>query len=315
MFYICSECASNEWMLVVDRDRFRSGFPVSLAGHQHMPTLITGDRLRDAVKQGTFIKNGDPGSVEGVKYDLRMGSRVLKAAYSQPIDMSELSAIDRSAMSVDPGEAVFVLTQEQLDLPNNFMAILSPKRRLAHGGIIILGGLSVDPLYKGPLWIGLYNFSSTPFPLQSGRKLIAAMFYELSGEELAEFPIPEAAGINDFPDELVTLIKNYRPVELKSLTDALTQTQRRLDELTNELRDDRAWKRDFQEAIDRQSQQIDRLLEGLKEEKDARQQEDRALRTRLESMTGMFATLRTIWVLVALFISAIIGYLVRKFVG
>lgn len=280
-----------------------------------MPTLITGDRLRQAVESGTFIKEGDLGSVEGMKYDLRMGSRVLKAAYSQPIDLSELSAIERSGMSVDPGEAVFVLTRERLDLPNNLMAVLSPKRRLGHGGIIILGGLSVDPLYKGPLWIGLYNFSSTPFPIQSGRKLIAAMFYELSGEELTDFRVPESAGTGDFPDELITLIKNYKPVELKSLTEALAQTQRRLDELANELRDDRSWKRDFQEGIERQSQQIDRLLEGLREEKAARQQEDNVLRTRLESMTGMFASLRTVWVIVALIASAVIGYFARKFFG
>jgi len=142
-----------------------------------VPTLVTGDRLREAVEHETFIKGGDLSSVEGVKYDFRMGSRVRKAAYSQPIDMEELPVIERSAMSVDPGEAVFVLTKEHLDLPNNFMAVLSPKRRLAHGGIIILGGFSVDPLYRGPLWLGLYNFSSTPYPLQAGRKLIAGMFY------------------------------------------------------------------------------------------------------------------------------------------
>jgi len=212
----------------------------AIKGGRSVTTLVTGDRLRKAVEHGTFIKGGDVSSVEGVKYDLRMGSRVLKAAYSQPINMDELPAIERSAMSVDPGEAVFVLTQKHLDLPANSIAILSPKRRLAHGGIIVLGGLSVDPLYNGPLWIGLYNFSSTPFPLHAGRKIIAAMFYELSGSELADFSVPDAAGTGDFPDELITLIKNYKPIELKSLADSLASTQKRLDDLTNELRDDRS---------------------------------------------------------------------------
>jgi len=287
----------------------------AIEGVRPVTTLVTGDRLRKAVEHETFIKGGDVSSVEGVKYDLRMCSRVLKAAYSQPINMEELPAIERSAMSVDPGEAVFVLTQEHLELPANYIAILSPKRRLAHGGIIVLGGLSVDPLYSGPLWIGLYNFSSTPFPLHAGRKIIAAMFYELSGSELANFSVPDAAGTGDFPDELITLIKNYKPIELKSLSDALANTQKRLDDLTNELRDDRSWKRDFQEALDRQSQQLDRLIEGLREEKEARQQEDRALRTRLESMTGMFASLKTVWVIAAIVISGVVGFFIRKFLG
>jgi deoxycytidine triphosphate deaminase len=284
----------------------------AIEGVRPVTTLVTGDRLRKAVEHETFIKGGDVSSVEGVKYDLRMGSRVLKAAYSQPINMEELPAIERSAMS---GEAVFVLTQEHLELPANYIAILSPKRRLAHGGIIVLGGLSVDPLYSGPLWIGLYNFSSTPFPLHAGRKIIAAMFYELSGSELANFSVPDAAGTGDFPDELITLIKNYKPIELKSLSDALANTQKRLDDLTNELRDDRSWKRDFQEALDRQSQQLDRLIEGLREEKEARQQEDRALRTRLESMTGMFASLKTAWVIAAIVVSGVVGFFIRKFLG
>jgi hypothetical protein len=36
-----------------------------------VPTLVTGDRLREAVKRGTFIKDGDPNSAEGIKYDFR----------------------------------------------------------------------------------------------------------------------------------------------------------------------------------------------------------------------------------------------------
>jgi deoxycytidine triphosphate deaminase len=115
-------------------------------------------------------------------------------------------------MTVEFGEVVFVLTMEQLDLPNNIMAVLSPKRKLSHHGIIALGGFCIDPLYKGPLWIGLYNFSSTAFPLKSGRKLIAALFYELMGDELTDFSVPESAGQGDFPDELVDLIRNYKPV-------------------------------------------------------------------------------------------------------
>ena len=95
----------------------------------------------------------------------------------------------------------------------------------------------------------------------------------------------------------------------------LAQTQKRFDDLTNELRDDRSWKRDFQEALDRQSHQLDRLIEGLREEKDARQQEDRALRTRPESMTGMFASLKTVWVIGGIVLGGVVGYLIRKFFG
>jgi hypothetical protein len=140
-----------------------------------------------------------------------------------------------------------------------------------------------------------------------GRKLIAAMFYELAGSELADFPVPESSSIGDFPDELINLIKNYRPVELKSLIEALADTQKRLDALAVELHDDRTWKKDFQEAIEKQSREIDKLLEGLKEEKDARKEEDKAIRSKLEGMSGFFSGFRAIWAILGLIVAAVIG--------
>jgi hypothetical protein len=147
-----------------------------------------------------------------------------------------------------------------------------------------------------------------------GRKLIAALFYELSEEEKGDFEIPESVGTADFPDELITLIKNYKPVELKSLAENLATTQRRLDELANELRDDRTWKKDFRDGLDKQSQQIEKLLEGLREERDPRQEEDKSLRTRLESMSGVFGGLRVIAVVVTLILGALLGGLGSYFI-
>lgn len=86
------------------------------------------------------------------------------------------------------------------------------------------------------------------------------MFYQLADTELTEYPIPEPMGEqDDFPDELITLIKNYKPVELKWVADAITETQRRLDALSTELYDDKSWKRGFQEALENQNKQIDKI--------------------------------------------------------
>ena len=241
-----------------------------------------------------------------------MSPVILKASFGTPVDLGELPADQRAQVRVEPGEVVFVRTIEKLNLPNNVIAVLSPKRKLSHQGIIVLGGFAIDPKYRGPLFIGLYNFSSTPFNLQAGRKLIAAMFYELAEAEVTEFPVPEPMGEEEeFPDELVTLIKNYKPVELKWVTDALTETQRRLDALSSEVHSDQTWKREFQEALDRQTSQIDKLLEGLKEEKEARKDEDKAIRTKLEGMSNFFTSAKLIWVIgytaVALLLGGTVG--------
>ena len=262
-----------------------------------MPTLITGSRLREAVENGTFIKGGDIASVEGVKYDFHMGSRVLKASFATTIDIAKLPETERANMRIDPGEVVFVFTKETLHLSPTMVAVLSPKRTLTHSGIVVLGGFAIDPKWNGPLWMGLYNLSSTPFPLRPGRKLIAAMFYGLEGEEIGEFPTPEPGG-DDFPDELITLIKNYKPIELRGLQDEIEETKRQLAVLRTEVAGDRDWRATFKEGLDRHGHQIEQLIEGLKEERELRRQEDTRVSGNIERLQRTIAGIRVGWYLI-----------------
>lgn len=281
-----------------------------------LATIIVGDRLRAAVSEGTFIKDATPESVEGVKYDLRMSSRILKGSHTQPIDIDKLPEQERAAMAVEPGEVVFVLTKERLNLPDNIIALLSPKRKMSHVGIMVLGGFCIDPLYSGPLWIGLYNFSSTPFPLKSDRKLIAALFYELSDDEKTDFSVPESAGKGDFPDELIALIKNYKPIEVKAVSDLLNETRKEIEILRQEFLTDRDWKRDFKDSLEQHNNQLGKLIEGLQEEREARNREDDRLRGRLDSVeqriggfwTTLTSSFKIAWVIAALIIGVLATY-------
>jgi deoxycytidine triphosphate deaminase len=275
-------------------------------------TLITGDKLRAATNDGGFIKNGVADSVEGAKYDFRMSQVVLKASYGNPVDIKALTEEQRAKMRVDPGEVVFVKTIENLLLPSNITALLSPKRKLSHLGIIVLGGFCVDPLYSGPLFIGLYNFSSTPFPLIPGKKIIAAIFTRLDGDELTNFPIPEAMAEEGFPDELVTLIRNYKPIEIRSLSESVSDLQAKLNSLTEEVRDDRSWKHEFKESLDRQSNVIDRILKGLEDETIKREKEDDSIKNKLDRMSGLFTAGRTIMAIILIIITAIVTVYVEK---
>lgn len=280
----------------------RKGWPLS--------TLVTGQRLREAVEKATFIEGGDPASVEGVKYDFHMGRQILKAKYGQPVDIEELPAIDRSSLAVEPGEVVFVLTQEKLNLPKNMMAVLSSKRKLAHGGILILGGLAVDPLYHNYLQVGLYNFSSTPFPLRPGKKLIAAMFYELDEAEACDFEVPESTRAEGFGDELIALIRNYRPIELKGVYDELQDTKRQLQELRSSIIDDKQWKEDFKKALDSHNQQLSKIIDGLDKEIKSREKGDDEIIRKLDSVGNVWATIKAGfnvgWMIVAALVGGII---------
>lgn len=239
--------------------------PLQRSGGQkglYMAVLITGEQLRSAVLEKTFLKHGDTHCAEGVKYDLRMGAQLLRAGKS-PVNMRDLPESERSELALDPGEMAFVLTEETLDLPNDMVAVLSPKRKLSHEGILVLGGFLIDPLYRGNLLVGLYNFSSTRWPLRSGRKLIAVAFYRLVEGELAEFTKPEA--IVEFPDELVRVMRNYKPASVGGLQELIGAVQREIGDLREEFRSQEDWKRTFRESLDRHDRQITELLDGIRD--------------------------------------------------
>ena len=248
-----------------------------------LPQAITGEQLLKAVQSQTFIKGGDPLCAEGVKYDFRMGSRVLKSKFGRSMDMDKMGEDQKAEMVIEPGEVVFVLTEETLELPNNVMAQLSPKRKLSHDGILVLGGFCIDPLYSGKLLVGLYNFSSSRFILEPRRKLIAAIFYELQDGEKGTFQKPEAS-VTDFPRELVRLISTYQPINIQGLRDDIGNLEMQIGNLRTEITTDKEWKRDFQSKLELQATNIDKLLRGLDEEKQNRTTAEKAITEQLSSI-------------------------------
>jgi dUTPase len=288
------------------------------AGKHTMANVVSGDALNRAVEDQSFIKGGSLSCAEGLKYDFRLGPRILKASFGQPIDMSILPEAEKTQIAVDPGEVLFVLTEERVELPSNMMAQLSPKRKLSHEGILVLGGLCIDPLYRGKLLVGLYNFSSTRFPLRPGKKLIAAVFYELTGDEISAFE-PVETNIEDFPDELVRLIQNYRPVVLQTLQEALSETQRQLATLRTEITSGLDWQKQFQSSLDRHDGQIEKLLSALGEEKDNRKVAERDFKQELTSIQSrtwklgaqLGAIVGGIGIVVAAFIGALVAHYLK----
>jgi hypothetical protein len=266
---------------------------------------------RALVSDNGVIKNGDPKNAEGIKFDFRQGSMLLKASYGQPINIAEIPEVERAALRVDPGEVVFITTEEVLALPSNMMVFLSPKRGLMQSGILTLGGGVVDPGYHGVLWIGLYNLSSTAFPLRRGRKVIAGVFHQLApGEQ----PIPTSDPIVEFPDELITTIQNYKPVELRLLQERVEALQRQIQNLSESITEDQTWKQEFKTGLKEQGERIDKLITGLEAEKNARTEEDKRMEARLSRLDSRFLGVKWSWGIILLVAGSAVTILVQQFV-
>ena len=56
----------------------------------------------DSPYERRFIKGGDPNCAEGVKYDFRLSSTILKAIFGRAIDTSKLSETEKGDPCVTP---------------------------------------------------------------------------------------------------------------------------------------------------------------------------------------------------------------------
>lgn len=283
-----------------------------------MPTLLGNPDLKQALSDDGFIKSGKLENIDGLKYDFSLSARVLKAKFKQPMDIDQLPQTRKVDFVVEPGEVVFVLTQETLHLPIDVMAILIPKRKLSHDGIMILGGLSVDPLYEGRLLIGLYNLSSSPYPIIPGKKLIAAQFYKLTEEEIKDVSKPEVR-ITDFPGELIRLMQNYKPVSAEALMNSFTNLEMKFDNLLQDLKSKDDWFNKLQDSMDKQEKTIDKILDGLEKEAGDRRSSDQELEKKVEGMRSevkgfmkdSYKTAAIIGVLGALLMSALFKFVIE----
>jgi deoxycytidine triphosphate deaminase len=229
--------------------------------------ILSNGEIKSLIREET-IRNGTEESVEGQKYDFRLGDYFLKAKFGRAVKISELDVEQRKDAVIEPGETIFVMTEEVLNLRQDMRLRLSPKRKMGHEGIIILGGLDVDPGYSGPLFVGMYNFSSQPFTLHQGKKLIAGIFEKL--DKSIEYK-PASMPNDGFPEELIDLIEKYQPISVQGIVESLNAMRKDLNDVRQKLDDDSKWRDDIRAAIDS-------LVAGLKEEVVARKSDIEAIR-------------------------------------
>lgn len=92
--------------------------------------------------------------IKGVTYDLRLGEEAFTSRSKELINLKE-----REYLEIKSGETVLLITYEKLNLPRDYMALLSLKTSHARKGLINISGFHVDPNYKGKLVFSLYNSS------------------------------------------------------------------------------------------------------------------------------------------------------------
>jgi deoxycytidine triphosphate deaminase len=72
-------------------------------------------------------------------------------------------------------------TIESVNMPDDLLAIMTPRSTLFRSGVYIFGG-QTPPGYKGGLTMGICNFRDEKFQLEMGSRVVHIMFSEVKGE-------------------------------------------------------------------------------------------------------------------------------------
>ena len=86
-----------------------------------------------------------------------------------------------SEVILKPRTYYIIKTAEEVNMPENLLAIMTPRSTLFRSGVYIFGG-QVPPGYKGGLNMGMYNFRDQEFKLEMGARVVHIMFFEIKGE-------------------------------------------------------------------------------------------------------------------------------------
>ncbi len=84
-------------------------------------------------------------------------------------------------VGLEPKTYYLMKTVEKLNLPENLLALFTPRSTLYRSGVYIFGGQTA-PGYKGELTTGIYNFGSKKFELEMGSRVLHLMFFEVKGK-------------------------------------------------------------------------------------------------------------------------------------
>jgi len=159
-----------------------SVIPLTIEGPN--PTVVTTTEAFEkagGVLKGSaaFIRHHDPeqfrpSANSNVSYDLRIGEEY--GDHRKPREKKTIP--ERGVMTLEPGAALMIRTEESVHLPCSMFGIIVPKVTLLQQGISNTFS-KVDPGYDGHLYVTLFNLGKTTVTLTRSEPFCALTLFEV----------------------------------------------------------------------------------------------------------------------------------------
>jgi len=150
--------------------------------------------LHKLVKEKKLVENlseRELNSPEGAGFDIRIGELYeVKGKGFLGVEERETPDVELVAkfdpqnvlkVTLKPRTYYLLKTIENVNMPNDILAISTPRSTLFRSGVYIFGG-QVPPGYRGGLTMGIYNYRDEEFELELGSRVLHIMFFQVKGE-------------------------------------------------------------------------------------------------------------------------------------
>jgi dCTP deaminase len=142
----------------------------------------SGERL--AQELPALISGFDPKKIDCANYQLCVGDQAFVTRDlhgTGPTDplVSVLGEPPHHTIRIAPGQFAFLLTLEDVRVPDNAMALISMRARYKFKGLINVSGFHVDPGWQGKLLFSVYNAGPAEVILSKGEALFLIVYADL----------------------------------------------------------------------------------------------------------------------------------------
>lgn len=156
--------------------------------------ILGAEKLLKLVKENKLVENLSERELinpEGAGFDLRVGELyeisgkgflgVEERATPEMKLIGKYEAGKILKIELKPKTYYAMKTIESVNMPDDLLAIMTPRSTLFRSGVYIFGG-QTPPGYKGGLTMGIYNFRDEMFDLEMGSRVVHIMFFQVEGE-------------------------------------------------------------------------------------------------------------------------------------
>jgi len=150
--------------------------------------------LHQLVKEKSLVSNLSQRELEnpeGAGFDLRIGELyeisgqgflgVTERETPEMTLVAKYEEVRTVEMQMKPHTYYLLKTMEDVNMPENLLALMTPRSTLFRSGVYVFGG-QVPPGYQGGLSMGIYNYRDADFRLEMGARVVHIMFFEVKGE-------------------------------------------------------------------------------------------------------------------------------------